>query len=637
MSSKNSPPILLISMGTSPAVVAEAFLLPGVRFGAVHVLTTEKTSLGLLPEFFDQVSPGLEWSVTRVADFIDLNSEEDHFRFEEVLYRWMTASAPDPRFRCVCLSGGFKTMSASMGRAASILGAREVFHVLAHTVHRDSGGRSGPPETTEEILDAQTRGGLHWIWLGPEPGWPQIRGWATSILPLTTVRKDGREQWVKAADMAFRDRVQVMTDRARHITDAWDQVSVLPFPELATWSAADLCWLREPLDPALDQSWVQALPKVELHCHLGGFATSGPALEGVRAAAMEPHKLPPMEERPFPQGWPLPDQPWFQHSDEQSSLKRYMALGDNNGSKLLRDPGCLKAQCRNLYAALVADGVTYAEIRCSPNNYADADRSRGRSAWTVLQDIRDHFQTAMSEARTAWESGGRSGSEPCRVNLIIIATRKDSGDRSDIARHLALAITAADAWSDAEGVRVVGVDLAGFENKDTRAALFETDFAPVHRVGLAVTVHAGENDDAEGIWQAVFKLNARRLGHALHLHQSPDLLRAVADRGIGVEMCPYANVQIKGFWPVNGQDRYPLGDYLTQGVRVGVNSDNLGISAASLSDNLLLLGRLCPGLTRMDLLRLVRNAVDTAFLPASQRYQLATRVAAALPGPPGKV
>ncbi|MFN0127983.1 MAG: hypothetical protein ACKV19_14985, partial [Verrucomicrobiales bacterium] len=216
------------------------------------------------------------------------------------------------------------------------------------------------------------------------------------------------------------------------------------------------------------------------------------------------------------------------------------------------------------------------------------------------------------------------------IHLIIIATRKDGGDRSDISRHVALAITAADQWK--EGCRVVGVDLAGFEDRTTRAALFATDFEPVHRVGLAVTVHAGENDDAEGIWQAVFKLNARRLGHALHLNQSPDLRRAVADRGIGVEMCPLANVQIKGFAPVSEAGEcgpypeYPLKSYLEAGLRVTVNTDNIGISAASLTDNLLMVARLCPDLTRMDILRLIAHAAATAFLSPAERVELIRRI-----------
>jgi adenosine deaminase len=220
--------------------------------------------------------------------------------------------------------------------------------------------------------------------------------------------------------------------------------------------------------------------------------------------------------------------------------------------------------------------------------------------------------------------------------LIVIATRKDGGDRSDISRHLALAITAADQWK--EGCRVVGVDLAGWERPETRAALFATDFEPVHRVGLAVTVHAGENDDAEGIWQAVFKLNARRLGHALHLAEASDLLREVAARGIGIEMCPFANVQIKGFatGPAAGVTgrfpAYPLRTYLDAGVRVTVNTDNIGISDASLTDNLLLAAKLCPALTRMDMLRLLAHALQVAFISPADRERVVRCVEAHLTG-----
>lgn len=202
---------------------------------------------------------------------------------------------------------------------------------------------------------------------------------------------------------------------------------------------------------------------------------------------------------------------------------------------------------------------------------------------------------------------------------------------AEASRHLALAITAADQWRGDHQCRVVGVDLAGFESRETRAALFMTDFEAVHRVGLAVTVHAGENDDAEGIWQAVFKLDARRLGHALHLADAPDLLRAVADRGVGVEMCPYANVQIKGFAPIHGVASYPLRRDLEAGVRVTANTDNLGISAASLSDNLLLLAQLCPGITRREILQLQRNALDAAFISAQQRGPLLASVARSIP------
>jgi adenosine deaminase len=100
-------------------------------------------------------------------------------------------------------------------------------------------------------------------------------------------------------------------------------------------------------------------------------------------------------------------------------------------------------------------------------------------------------------------------------------------------------------------------------------------------------------------------------------------------------MCPSANLQIKGFALDDAVDaapvarRYPLLAYLRAGLRVTVNTDNIGISAASLTDNLLLAARLCPGLTRLDVLRLQRHAIDAAFVSPSDRTALLGRFATA--------
>jgi adenosine deaminase len=64
-----------------------------------------------------------------------------------------------------------------------------------------------------------------------------------------------------------------------------------------------------------------------------------------------------------------------------------------------------------------------------------------------------------------------------------------------------------------------------------------------------------------------------------------------------------------------------------------VNTDNIGISAASLTDNLLLAARLCPGLTRLDLLHLQRHALETAFYTATQRLILLRRISPGIPRP----
>jgi len=64
--------------------------------------------------------------------------------------------------------------------------------------------------------------------------------------------------------------------------------------------------------------------------------------------------------------WPLPEGP--------IGLQPYMKLGDLNGSRILSSAAALSLQVKALYDALVADNVCYAEIRCSPNNYATPGR-----------------------------------------------------------------------------------------------------------------------------------------------------------------------------------------------------------------------------------------------------------------------
>jgi len=595
---------LLLSLGTSWAIVPEAFLFPDIEFDQVHVLTTESPRIetGLVREWFARHAPHVQLSITRVQGFAELRDEADHFLFEETLARWLLAhSRHDPPH--ICLAGGFKSMSAAVQRAATVFGAREVFHVLCNG--------DPPPGNAEEIQSALEAQRLQWIRLGGEPGWPQFKHLTPDAYPLLlTPLPDGCLS-AHAPDQQLRHTVARVMEESRRIAASWDHLAALPFPVLATLSHEARAWLEEPLDVARDHDWLRALPKIDLHSHLGGFATDGPLLEEVRAAAAEPARLPRLIQPAPPAGWPLPPEP--------CGLQPYCALGDASGSTLLRDPGCLRRHCELFYRELEADGVLYAEIRCSPANYTRDDRS----PWDVLQQVKQVFDDCRRGSRVA---------HPPQVHLIIIATRREAGDfRAFMARHLALAVTAAEHWRTRGECRVVGVDLAGYEVAETRAHYFREEFTAIHRCGLALTVHAGENDDAEAIWRAVFDLNARRIGHGLHLHQSADLMRSMAARRIAVEMCPYANYQIKGFAldgevPCDERPIYPLQQYLNAGIPVTVNTDNLGISAASLSDNLLLAARLCPGLTRLQILWLLRHAVDAVFVDAGERALLLARM-----------
>lgn len=597
---------LLVISGSSPIVVPEAYYFSECGYQKVHVLTgdgsTGRTPTDVIHEFFQDL-PKVEYTVHRIQDFLKLESSQEHQLFEEALYHWYRHFLPEEGLPDVCLAGGFKSMSSAMQKAAHLFGAENVFHVLCEIP-----GKSFPenqPKTVEQMEEARAADGLRFIEMGYEPGLRSLQaltynqfGWECDTTSIPN-----EYNLIVGDTFGFREHIAGMENVLRRQTDPGSLVSTLPFPSLALWMDADLAWLEQPLNLEEDRAWVEQLPKIELHCHLGGFATHGELLEEVRAAAEG--DIPDLVEPETPTGWPLPEQP--------CGLDNYMKLGDATGSKLLSDPGCLRKHVQLLYQHFQEQRIVYAEVRCSPANYT----SPGRSPIEVLQEIRKGFHDAREKAMANDEF-------VTDVNLIVIVTRKVDGDLSSISKHLSLAVTAKEL-DGSLSCQVVGVDLAGFEFKKTRPMYFETDFQMAHRCGVSVTVHAGENDDAESIWQAVYKLSAQRIGHGLHLQDAEDLLRAVAQRRIGVEMCPYANYQIKGF-PLdpepNNPNQYPALKYHQAGIPVTINTDNPGISAATLSDNLLLLARLCPSIRRMDILQLLRNSAETAFLVPKQRDQL---------------
>ena len=334
-------PVLLVSLGTSWAVVPEAFhaLPPGASgFSAVHVLTTASpgidTGIVALRAWFAERHPAVWLTITRVDGFTDLRSEANHFAFEEVLYRWMLEMGPRARVAAsvplagghsqaapgraastsphVCLAGGFKTMSAAMQKAAAVLGAAEVFHVLADS----------KVDTSEKIDAALAAGAVTFIRLGAESGWPQLRTATAAEYPLVSAESDGPVRTVRVPDTGFRTRLREIVERSHRIAENWSSLANLPLAELATWPAADLAWLQAPLDPdsAVDRAWIAALPKIELHCQLGGFATHGEDLAAIRVAAENAAALPPLKDRAPPPGWPLPAAP--------VGLDRYRHLGD---------------------------------------------------------------------------------------------------------------------------------------------------------------------------------------------------------------------------------------------------------------------------------------------------------------------
>lgn len=94
---------------------------------------------------------------------------------------------------------------------------------------------------------------------------------------------------------------------------------------------------------------------------------------------------------------------------------------------------------------------------------------------------------------------------------------------------------------------MLGLDLAGDEGTHNPADL-ASGFAPAFADCMPVTIHAGECEAAENIWQAAYHLHADRIGHGLTLAANPQLAARFRDRGICLTLCPSSNREVVGIF-----------------------------------------------------------------------------------------
>lgn len=287
----------------------------------------------------------------------------------------------------------------------------------------------------------------------------------------------------------------------------------------------------------------------------------------------------------------------YQDMQQQKGIgiEAYQKLGDFQGSLLLQTQTLIRATCKIYTENLLNDGVGYVEIRCSPYKYCEYGMS--------LSEVLDCIMDGMDDSGITYR-------------LIVIMGRTSS--KQEISSRVEELLEVCKTNSRFSS-KFVGVDLAGTEGAQKPSELREC-FLPLLRECIHITIHAGETESVENIWEAVYYLAADRIGHGLRLLEKPELMIRFVDKNIGVELCPSSNDQIIGY-----EKDYPLISYMNQGLKVTLNTDNCGISATSMSKEFFKAGSLCKGITVWDCLVLVRNSISVAFLDSDSKRALMIR------------
>lgn len=164
---------------------------------------------------------------------------------------------------------------------------------------------------------------------------------------------------------------------------------------------------------------------------------------------------------------------------------------------------------------------------------------------------------------------------------------------------------------------LVGIDLAGDE-VNFSASLFKDHFIKARQAGWQVTAHAGESMGPESIWQAIQELGASRIGHAVKAVEDPYLVETMLENRIGIETNLTSNMQTK---TVTDLTNHPLRKFLENGLLVTLNTDDPGISGIDLRHEYQVAASTV-GLSRDQIHRVQRNALEVAFLSAEEKRKL---------------
>lgn len=320
------------------------------------------------------------------------------------------------------------------------------------------------------------------------------------------------------------------------------------------------------------------LPKIELHCHLDGSVR----VETIQSLAREmgievDADLQVLKEKLVaPASCPSLDE----------YLKRF-ALP----VQVMQTKAALKRVTYELFEDAAKENIKYMEVRFGPLLHLN----KGLSIEEVIASVVE----GMNQACEAYDIGG---------NIILSALRTMAKD--DLYELIDV------------GARYLDKGVCAFDLASSEVKGFAEDFKPyvdyAIKKGYHITIHAGETGVGENVYDAIESLKAERIGHGIFIHDTPKAYRAVLDNQTVLEVCPTSNVQTKA---VKSMAQHPMVDFIREGLKVTINTDNRTVSDTSLSQEVERV------MTQFNLdletyKILYKNAVERAFTTDQEKTRL---------------
>lgn len=314
------------------------------------------------------------------------------------------------------------------------------------------------------------------------------------------------------------------------------------------------------------------LPKVELHCHLDG-SLSREFIERRLNRKVSQSEL--------------------SVSDDCRSLNEYLEKFDLPGKCIMDEEGLSEAGY-DVLKSMKQENVCYAEIRFAP----------------LLSETEDMNCAKVIEALLA---GLEKGKKDFGIEYGVITCAMRHHSEEENRRMIRTA-------REYLGYGVCAADLAGAEALYPMSEFMEL-FQETKKLGMPFTLHAGECGSVQNILDSV-EAGAGRIGHGIAMRGHREVQKELQRKGIGIEMCPVSNLQTKA---VESTKDYPMREFLDNGLKVTVNTDNRTVSNTTLTKELAFIQKTY-GITDEEIRFMMKNAVDVAFADDAVKERILKRL-----------
>jgi adenosine deaminase len=321
-------------------------------------------------------------------------------------------------------------------------------------------------------------------------------------------------------------------------------------------------------------SFIQKLPKVELHIHIEG--------------SLEPEMMVAIAQR---NGIPLPYdsveavRAAYQFENLQSFLDLYYA-----GAGVLQTEQDFYDLTWAYLQKCAAQTVRHTEIFFDPQSHTD----RGIPFEVVLSGIQQALKDGAPQLGISSQ-------------LILCFLRHLSAESAMETLEQALPYQ--------EAIAAVGLDSSEWGHPPSK---FQHVFDRARAEGFLTVAHAGEEGPADYIWEAIQLLNVSRIDHGVRCVEDPALVDYLVEHQIPLTVCPLSNVKLCVF---DTLAQHNLKQLLDKGLRVTINSDDPAYFGGYMQENF---GQTqaALNLSPQDLYVISKNAIASSFLSAKDQQAL---------------